>query len=96
MQWHKPYSHQAPFSKLKSGSTQTCQFILMLSQLLLLADLCGSIFVRTMEKYVVAKGILPPQKKISLQKMESLSGLNTLIGIFLAHVTQYYKSYKQN
>lgn len=48
-----------------------------------------------MEKYVVAKGI-PPQKKISLQKMESLSGLNTLIGIFLAYVTQYYKSYKQN
>lgn len=46
-----------------------------------------------MEKYVVAKGI--PPKKISLQKMESLSGLNTLIGIFLAHVTQYYKSYKQ-
>lgn len=46
-----------------------------------------------MEKYVVAKGI---PKKISLQKMESLSGLNTLIGIFLAYVTQYYKSYKQN
>lgn len=66
----------------------------MLSQLLLLADLCGSLSVRTMEKYVVAKGI--PPKKISLQKMESLSGLNTLSGIFLAHVTQYYKSYKQN
>lgn len=50
-----------------------------------------------MEKYVVAKGIHPPpKKKISLQKMESLSGLNTLIGIFLAHVTQYYKGYKQN
>lgn len=60
MQWHKPHSHQAPFSKLKSGA-QTCQFILMLSQLLLLADLCGSISVRTMEKYVVAKGI-PPKK----------------------------------
>lgn len=49
-----------------------------------------------MEKYVVAKGIPPPKKKSHYKKMESLSGLNTLIGIFLAHVTQYYKSYKQN
>lgn len=31
-----------------------------------------------------------------MESLSGLSGLNTLIGIFLAHVTQYYKSYKQN
>lgn len=93
MQWHKPHSHQAPFSKLKSGSTN----VPIYSHVVTVTSASRLMWQHICEnngEICSCKG--NPPKKISLQKMESLSGLNTLIGIFLAHVTQYYKSYKQN
>lgn len=93
MQWHKPHSHQAPFSKLKSGSTNVPIYSYVVT-VTSASRLMWQHICENNGEICSCKGN-PPQK-ISLQKMESLSGLNTLIGIFLAHVTQYYKSYKQN
>lgn len=93
MQWHKPHSHQAPFSKLKSGSTNVPVYSYVVT-VTSASRLMWQHICENNGEICSCKG--NPPKKISLQKMESLSGLNTLIGIFLAYVTQYYKSYKQN
>lgn len=93
MQWHKPHSHQAPFSKLKSGSTNVPVYSYVVT-VTSASRLMWQHICENNGEICSCKG--NPPKKISLQKMESLSGLNTLSGIFLAHVTQYYKSYKQN